>query len=166
MSFTLGYIMGNLAHRIWTLIKDAASSFSNDYAPSMGAALAYYTMFSIAPLLFLVIMLAGLVFGEEAARGEIFSQLQGLMGEQGAAAIQAMVQSVKEPATGAIGPSDILGNTPVLELTLPTGVGLDTSQAMSAFSANETKPTVAVSPTNARKIRWNSSDPRPRIRDS
>lgn len=89
--------------RIWTLIKDAASSFSEDYAPSMGAALAYYTMFSIAPLLFIVILLAGLVFGEEAASGEIFGQLRGLMGDQGAEAIQTMVQSVREPATGAIG---------------------------------------------------------------
>src|SRR5512143_2760627 len=89
--------------KIWELIKGAAASFIDDYAQSMGAALAYYTMFSIAPLLFIVIMLAGLIFGEEAARGEIFTQLRGLMGEQGASAIQAMVQSVKEPATGAIG---------------------------------------------------------------
>ena len=95
--------MGNLWHRIWTLIKGAVSAFLDDYAPSMGAALAYYTMFSIAPLLFIVILLAGLIFGEEAARGEIFTQLRGLMGEQGAGAIQSMVQSVREPATGALG---------------------------------------------------------------
>ena len=95
--------MIHLSGQVWTLIKNTASSFSDDYAPSMGAALAYYTMFSIAPLLFIVILLAGLVFGEEAARGEIFAQLQGLMGEQGASAIQTMVESVREPATGAIG---------------------------------------------------------------
>jgi membrane protein len=89
--------------KVWELIKGAARSFIDDYAQSMGAALAYYTMFSIAPLLFIVIMLAGLIFGEEAARGEIFTQLRGLMGEQGASAIQTMVQSVREPATGAIG---------------------------------------------------------------
>ena len=56
-------------NRFWTPLKGAATAFVSDYAPSMGAALAYYTMFSIAPLLFLVIMLAGLIFGEEAARG-------------------------------------------------------------------------------------------------
>ena len=57
---------------LWGLVKAAASGWVDDYAPSMGAALAYYTMFSIAPLLLIVISIAGLVFGEEAARGEIF----------------------------------------------------------------------------------------------
>jgi membrane protein len=95
--------MTTLLQKTWRLLKDTASSFSEDYAPSMSAALAYYTTFSIAPLLFIVILIAGLIFGEEAARGEIFAQLRGLMGEQGASAIQTMVQSVREPATGAIG---------------------------------------------------------------
>jgi membrane protein len=95
--------MGNLWQRVWAVVKGAVQSFSNDYAPSMGAALAYYTVFSIAPLLFIVILIAGLIFGEEAASGEIFTQLRGLMGDQGASAIQAMVQGVKDPATGVIG---------------------------------------------------------------
>src|SRR5450759_1353407 len=68
---------------IWILIRVAASSWIDDYAQSMGAALAYYTMFSIAPLLLIVISIAGLIFGVEAARGEIVGQLQGLMGQQG-----------------------------------------------------------------------------------
>ena len=89
--------------QLWKLIKQAASAFSDDHGASMGAALAYYTMFSIAPLIFIVIMLAGLIFGEEAARGEIFAQLQELIGEQGASAIQTLVGSVREPASGAIG---------------------------------------------------------------
>jgi membrane protein len=89
--------------QLWELVKRAARSFSEDHGPSMGAALAYYTIFSIAPLLFIVIMVAGLVFGEEAARGEIFAQLAGLIGEQGASAVQTMVQSVREPAKGALG---------------------------------------------------------------
>ncbi|MGZ9030471.1 MAG: YhjD/YihY/BrkB family envelope integrity protein [Burkholderiaceae bacterium] len=95
--------MTHLWNRFWIPFKGAATAFIDDFAPSMGAALAYYTMFSIAPLLFLVIMLAGLIFGEEAASGEIFAQLRGLMGEDGAKAVQTMVQSVKEPAAGAIG---------------------------------------------------------------
>ena len=69
---------------IWILIKAAASSWIDDYAQSMGAALAYYTLFSIAPLLLIVIAIAGQIFGIEAARGEIVGQLQGLMGRQGA----------------------------------------------------------------------------------
>ncbi|MEO6564285.1 MAG: YihY/virulence factor BrkB family protein [Nitrosospira sp.] len=89
--------------QIWTLAKAAFSSWLDDYAPSMGAALAYYTMFSIAPLLLIVISTAGLVFGEEAVRGEIFGQLQGLMGDQGAQAVQSLLESVSEPKKGIAG---------------------------------------------------------------
>jgi membrane protein len=82
----------------WILIKAAATSWVDDYAQSMGAALAYYTMFSIAPLLLIVISVAGLVFGREAAQGEIFAQLQDLMGQQGAGAVQSLLESVSKPA--------------------------------------------------------------------
>lgn len=85
----------------WTLVKSSFSSWIEDYAPSMGAALAYYTMFSIAPLLLIVISTAGFVFGEEAVRGEIFGQLRGLMGDQGAAAVEGLLASVSEPEEGA-----------------------------------------------------------------
>jgi membrane protein len=67
-----------------------------------GRALAYYTLFSMAPLLLIVIAMAGLVFGEEAARGEIAGQFQTLMGEQGALAVQALVESVNQPVQGFI----------------------------------------------------------------
>jgi membrane protein len=83
---------------IWILIKAAASSWVDDYAQSMGAALAYYSMFSIAPLLLIVISVAGLIFGVEAARGEIVGQLQALTGQQGAAAVQGLLASMSEPA--------------------------------------------------------------------
>jgi membrane protein len=82
----------------WGLVKTAVKSWSDDYAPSMGAALAYYTVFSIAPLLLIVIAIAGLIFGVEAARGEIFGQLQGMMGDEGAAAIQGLMESASKPA--------------------------------------------------------------------
>ena len=87
---------------LFDLCTKAFNSWSNDYAPSMGAALAYYTVFSIAPLLLIVIAVAGLVFGQEAARGEIFAQLSGLMGEQGAAAVQGMLKAVNKPAEGIV----------------------------------------------------------------
>jgi membrane protein len=84
----------------WNLLKSVFNSWSADYAPSMGAALAYYTMFSIAPLLLIVISVAGLVFGEEAARGEIFHQLEGLMGAEGAQAVQGLLESANKPKQG------------------------------------------------------------------
>lgn len=82
----------------WVLTKAAASSWVDDYAQSMGAALAYYTLFSVAPLLLIVISAAGLVFGVEAARGEIVEQLRGLMGPHGAQAVQSLLESVSKPA--------------------------------------------------------------------
>ena len=89
--------------QIWGLVKAAFSSWLDDYAPSMGAALAYYTMFSIAPLLLIVISTAGLIFGEEAVRGEIFGQLRGLMGDEGARAVQSLLESVSSPEEGKAG---------------------------------------------------------------
>lgn len=88
------------AKNIWLLTKAAASSWVDDYAQSMGAALAYYTMLSIAPFLWIVLSLAGLIFGVEAARGEIAAQLQGLMGQEGAEAVQRLLESASRPAEG------------------------------------------------------------------
>jgi membrane protein len=88
---------------VWSLVKTTFSSWLDDYAPSMGAALAYYTMFSIAPLLLIVISTAGLIFGEDAVRGEIFGQLRGLMGDEGARAIQSLLESVSAPEEGKAG---------------------------------------------------------------
>lgn len=88
---------------ILILMKAAASSWVDDYAQSMGAALAYYTMFSIAPLLLCVISITGLIFGDELARGKIFSQLQGLMGQQGASAIEGLLASMSKPTHGITG---------------------------------------------------------------
>lgn len=73
--------------------KDAVMAWVDDFAPSMGAAISYYTMFSLAPLLVLVIAIAGLAFGAEAVRGQISNQLSGLMGADTAEAIEGMVES-------------------------------------------------------------------------
>ena len=86
------------SRNIWILTKAASSSWVDDYAQSMGAALAYYTMFSIAPFLLIVISVAGLIFGVEAARGEIVAQLEGLMGRESAEAVQSLLESASRPA--------------------------------------------------------------------
>jgi membrane protein len=91
-SFAAGLRAGRtLSEQVWT-------AWHADYAASMGAALAYYTMFSLAPLLLIVISVAGLVFGEAAARGEIQNQLDGLMGPHSASAVQDLLASVHQPA--------------------------------------------------------------------
>ena len=86
----------------WALTKQSMSSWSEDYAPSMGAALAYYTLFSIAPLLIIVISVAGIFFGADAVRGTIFEQMSALMGEESAEAIQDMLSASSDPKTGAV----------------------------------------------------------------
>jgi membrane protein len=83
--------------------KEALAAWVDDYAPSMGAALAYYTLFSFAPLLLIAVSIAGLVFGPDAARGEIFAQLRDMIGDEGAAAAQSLLQSVNKPAHGMVG---------------------------------------------------------------
>ena len=84
-------------NQIWYLIRKSVAAWLDDYAPSMGAALAYYTLFSIAPLLIIAIAVAGLVFGQEAARGEIVAQIQDLIGREGAIAVQSLLKSANKP---------------------------------------------------------------------
>ncbi len=83
------------------LVKQTLRSWLDDNAPSMGAALAYYTLFSLAPLLLIVVSVAGMVFGEDAARGEIALQLRFLMGDFGARAVQELLNTVHEPSNNA-----------------------------------------------------------------
>ncbi len=84
--------------QLWDLIRKSVTAWVDDYAPSMGAALAYYTLFSIAPLLIIAIAVAGLAFGQEAARGEIVAQIENLIGREGAIAVQGLLKSANEPA--------------------------------------------------------------------
>jgi membrane protein len=86
----------------YVLLKKACLAWADDNAPSMGAALAFYTVFSLAPVLIIAISVAGLAFGQKAAEGEFLRQLQGLVGETGARAIQAIIQSTDRPALGII----------------------------------------------------------------
>lgn len=87
----------------YRLLVDTVSRWIADFAPSMGAALSYYTLFSLAPLLLIVVSVAGLVFGEEAARGEVFAQLQGLLGDDGASAVENLLAGVQVSGKGPLG---------------------------------------------------------------
>jgi membrane protein len=85
------------------MAKQSVADWVDDYAPSMGAALAYYTLFSLAPLLLIAVSIAGLVFGPDAARGEIFAELRDVIGDDGAAAAETLLQSLNKPAQGLVG---------------------------------------------------------------
>lgn len=87
---------------IYRLMKATYQAWSKYKVPRMGAALAYYTIFSLAPLLVIAISVAGIVFGDKAVQGEIVGQIQGLMGADAARAVQTMIQSAHKPADQAI----------------------------------------------------------------
>ncbi len=86
-----------LNNQSWQLLSRTIFSWREDYAPSMGAALAFYTMFSITPLLLIVIAVTGYFLGAQAARGEIYSQLTGLIGNQGSLAVEGLLASANGP---------------------------------------------------------------------
>jgi len=80
------------------LLKQTFTEWSEDKAPRLAAALAFYTVISLAPLLLIAITIAGLVFGQQAAQGQIVEQLQGLVGKDIAATIQTMLKGSNQPA--------------------------------------------------------------------
>jgi membrane protein len=91
------------ARGIFALLKDAAKEWSEDKVPRLGAALAYYTVFSLAPLLILVIAIAGLTLGQrDSAQAAVLGQLRGLVGEQGASVIQTAIDNSSKPAAGIV----------------------------------------------------------------
>lgn len=79
----------------WTLLKDSFNGFVDDRCLKLSAALAYYTVFSLAPLLVLVMSVISIFLGQEAIQGQIFSQINGLVGDQAAKQIQDMIKSVE-----------------------------------------------------------------------
>lgn len=82
------------------LLKATVQGWNEHHALRLGAALAFYTIFAIAPLFVIVLAIAGFWFGEEAARHQLFDQLNGLVGPQGGEAIQAVVASANKPKAG------------------------------------------------------------------
>ena len=86
----------------WALVSGSVNAFIDDEALTRGAAIAFYTVTSIGPVLFIVVAIAGLVFGEDAARGAITDQLGGLMGQQGSDLLQTAIQSASQRSAGLI----------------------------------------------------------------
>lgn len=78
----------------WAVLRDAFNGFLDDRCLKLSAALAYYTIFSLAPLLVLIMTMASIFLGEEAIQGQIFGQINGLVGNQAAKQIQDMIKSV------------------------------------------------------------------------
>jgi len=90
------------ATALWELVKATFTQWSEEKPFQLAAALAYYTLFSLAPLLIIVIAIAGLVFGHDAAQNRIVSTLQGVVGPEGAHAIQGLIQQASRPSSGIL----------------------------------------------------------------
>jgi len=91
----------NSANKIGYLLKETVKGFIADDAMKLSAALSFYTIFSLPPLLIIIISLAGSFFGTEAVRGEIFGQINGLVGNDAALQIQEIIKNVKLSSSSA-----------------------------------------------------------------
>ncbi|MBD1910282.1 MULTISPECIES: YihY/virulence factor BrkB family protein [unclassified Leptolyngbya] len=88
------------ASALFPLLKATYAEWTEDKVPRLAAALAYFTIFSLAPLLVIAISIAALFFGEEAARGQIVGQIQGLLGQEGASFVEAMIVNANRVESG------------------------------------------------------------------
>jgi membrane protein len=117
-----------LARAILPLTKTAFSGFLADNGLRMAASLAYFTIFSLAPLLVITIAIAGWVFGDSAASNAITGEIQGFVGHDAASTIQSMIQSAHKPTQGVV--ASIIGG--VTLLFGATGVFAEISDALNS----------------------------------
>jgi membrane protein len=96
----------------WKLLRKTVSEALEDNIQRMSAALAYYTIFSLAPLLIIAIAVAGLVFGEDAARGQILGELRQLIGPDSAKAVQSMIIAAHKPVNSVL--ASLIGGATLL----------------------------------------------------
>lgn len=94
--------LGGRAREIWGLLKDAANGWNQHHASRIGAALAFYTVFSLGPILLLAVAVAGFFFGQSAARGEIHQQIGSMIGPQAAAEVEALLVRAHRPEAGVL----------------------------------------------------------------
>ena len=122
------------------LLRATFSKWNDDHAQGLGAALAFYTVFSLAPLLLIVIAIAALVFGQDAAEGHIIGQIQGFVGEDSARAIQGMLEHARTPSTGLIATGVAL----VTLLFGASGVFAQLQEALNIVWGVEAKPGLGI----------------------
>lgn len=118
------------------VFRDALAAWWDDNVPRLGASLSYYTLFAIAPVLLVAIAIAGAVFGAEAVRGEIVGQLDGLMGREGARAVQALLEGASRRQGGLI--ATVIGT--ITFLFAATGAFLELQAALNTIWRVKPRP--------------------------
>jgi uncharacterized BrkB/YihY/UPF0761 family membrane protein len=86
----------------WTVVKEAAGNWSSHKDARQGAALAYYSVFSLGPIIVIAIAVAGLFFGHDAVTSQVMSSIKDMLGDTGAKAVEAMLAGASRPAAGAL----------------------------------------------------------------
>jgi membrane protein len=86
-----------------SIVKATFAAWNRHEAPRLGAALAFYTILSLSPLVIIVVALAGLVFSRSTAQAHILSQVQGMIGQDGGKAVESMLANAQKPAAGILG---------------------------------------------------------------
>jgi membrane protein len=117
------------ARTLGGILRRALAGWWNDNVPRLGASLAYYTLFALAPVLVIAIAIGGLVFGPEAVRGEVVGQIQGLLGREGAEAVQAMLEGASRPSSSIT--ATVLGL--ITFFLAATGAFLELQTALNAI---------------------------------
>jgi membrane protein len=111
----------------WHVLKQAAIKWWGDNALRLSASLSYYTLFSLAPMLIIVIAVAGMIFGQEAVEGRLMEEIQGLVGAESALAIQSMIQHARQPQVNTIATISSL----IAMVVLSTGVFVELQDALN-----------------------------------
>jgi membrane protein len=125
---------------LWYVLKRALAGWWNDNVPRLGASLAYYTLFAMAPILVISIAIAGFFFGAEAVRGEVVGQMRGLVGETGAVAVQAMLESAATRGDGTL--ATVIGL--VTFFLGSTGAFLELQTALNGIWRVKPKPNAGI----------------------
>jgi len=132
--------VARVAPATWGVLRSAFDAWLADRAPTMGAAIAFYTTFSLAPILLLVIAIAGVVFGERAARGALFDELRDILGADGARAVEAMIKNAylgeAGPITTALGVAALIATS--------TGVLTELQAALNVIWKVRGRPGISV----------------------
>ncbi|HEY1113943.1 MAG TPA: YihY/virulence factor BrkB family protein [Chitinophagaceae bacterium] len=122
--------------KVYNLFKSASNGFIDDNAFKLAAALSYYTVFALGPLLIIVISLAGLFYGEDAAEGSIYFQLNGLLGPEAAKQIQDIINNIQQTEASTAGA--IIGG--IILLIGATGVFTEMQDSINYIWSVKAKP--------------------------
>ena len=129
-----------MIRRVWAIVRGGLKGWWNDNVPRLGASLAYYTLFAIAPVIIVAIGIAGLVFGPEAVRGQIVHQVDDLIGLEGGRAVQALLQGASNHSAGVL--ATVIGS--ITFLLGATGAFLELQYALNTIWRGAPKATAGL----------------------